>query len=79
MESEILDFGIQNTAQGIWNSTNNWTPESKFHWQRLEFSTWNLESTVRKTIKNQQDGRFRVTGDCDHLFLKPLPENPVGN
>ena len=24
MGSEILDFGIQNTAQGIWNSTNNW-------------------------------------------------------
>ena len=44
MESEILDFGIQKTAQGINNSTNNGNPESKFYWQRLAFSTWNLES-----------------------------------
>ena len=44
MESEILDFGIQKTAQGIHNSINNGNPESKFYWQRLAFSTWNLES-----------------------------------
>jgi len=31
MESEILGFGIQNTAQGIWNPTNDRNPESKFH------------------------------------------------
>ena len=37
MESEILGFGIQNTAQGIRNPTNDWKPESKFHW--LESST----------------------------------------
>ena len=24
----------------------NWNPESKFYWQRLELSTWNLESTL---------------------------------
>ena len=23
-ESEILAFGIQNTAQGFWNQTNDW-------------------------------------------------------
>ena len=34
--TEILDFGIQNTAQGIWNTrTNVGNPESKFHWQRV--------------------------------------------
>ena len=33
----------------------------------------------RKTVKNQHVGRFRVTGDFDHLFLKPFPENPVGD
>ena len=25
---------------------NGWNPESKFHWQRLEFSSWNSESTT---------------------------------
>ena len=28
----MLSFGIQNTAQGIRNPTNDWNPESKFHW-----------------------------------------------
>ena len=44
VESGILGFRIRNTAQGIRNPTNNWNPESKFHWQRLESSTWNPES-----------------------------------
>ena len=39
VESETLEFGI-------WNPTNDWNPESKFHQQRLEFSTWNPESTA---------------------------------
>ena len=30
MESGILGFGTCNTAQGIWNPTNDWNPESKF-------------------------------------------------
>ena len=41
VESEILGFGIRNTAQRIWNPTNDWNPESTFHSQRLESSTWN--------------------------------------
>ena len=45
-ESGILGFGIWNTAQGIRNPTNDWNPESKFHWQRLESSSWNPESTA---------------------------------
>ena len=29
---------------GIWNLTNDRSPESKFHHQRLEFSAWNPET-----------------------------------
>ena len=39
VESGILGFGIQNTAQGIHNPTNDWNPESTFYWQILESST----------------------------------------
>ena len=33
MESRILGFGIQNTAQGIQNPTGDWNAGSKFHQQ----------------------------------------------
>ena len=46
VESEILGFGIRNTAQGIRNVTDDWNSESRFHWQRLESSIWNPESTT---------------------------------
>ena len=46
VESGILGFGIRNTAQGVRNPTNDWNPEFKFHWQKLESSTWNPESTA---------------------------------
>ena len=42
----IFSCGIRNTAQGTRNPTNDWNPESKFHWQRLKSSTWNPESTA---------------------------------
>ena len=45
VNSGILEYGTQKTAQGIRNSTNDCNPESKFHWQRLESSSWNPEST----------------------------------
>ena len=44
VESGILGFGIRTTVQGIQNPTDDWNPESKFHWQRLESSIWNPES-----------------------------------
>ena len=44
--SGILGFRIQNTAQGIRNRTNDRNPESNLHWQRLESSTWNPQSTA---------------------------------
>ena len=43
MESEILGFGIRNTAQGIRNATNKWL-ESGTHvslTKNPEFSNWN--------------------------------------
>ena len=39
VESGILGFGIQNTAQGIRNPSNVWNPESKFHLKNQESST----------------------------------------
>ena len=63
MESGILGFGVWNTAQGIRNPTNDWYPESKFHWQILESSTsnpepmtWNPES--RTVLDSRYMGRF---------------------
>ena len=32
------------SSQRIWNPTSYWNPESKFHSERLESSTWNPES-----------------------------------
>ena len=63
MECEILGFGIWNTAQGIRNPTNDWYPESKFHWLILESSTWNPESMAwnpesRTVLDSRYMGRF---------------------
>ena len=46
VEFGILGLGIRNTAQGIRNPTNDCNPESKFHWQRLESTIWNPESST---------------------------------
>ena len=47
LESGILGFVIRNTAQGFRNSANDWSPESKFHWQKKSWSsTWDPESTA---------------------------------
>ena len=46
VEFRILGLGNRNAAQGIRNPTNDCNPESKFHWQRLESSTWKPESTA---------------------------------
>ena len=47
---QFLGFGIWNTIQGIQNPTNDWNPESKFYWQRLEFSIWNLDGILHTVI-----------------------------
>ena len=47
MESEILGFGILNTAQGIRNPTNDRNPEFQVpRIKNLESSTWDSESKV---------------------------------
>ena len=49
VESGILGFAMRNIAEGIQNSTNDWNsgvPESKFHWEKQESSSWNREFTV---------------------------------
>ena len=45
-KSLLSSCGIWNTAQGIRNLTNDCNPESTFHWQRPQSTTWNLESTA---------------------------------
>ena len=50
VESGILSFGIRNTLQRIRIPTNDWNSESKFHWQRLESSTWNPESRIQDCL-----------------------------
>ena len=46
VESGILDFVIRKTAQGIRDPTDDWNPESKFHWQRLESGKLSTEVHV---------------------------------
>ena len=44
VESGILGFGTQNTAQGIRTPNKEWNLEFKLQWKILESSTWNPES-----------------------------------
>ena len=46
VESVILDFGIQNKAQGIQNPTNSLNPESKFHWLNILTTNMNHLSVI---------------------------------
>ena len=50
VESRIVSFGIRNTLQRIRIPFNDWNSESKFHWQRLESSTWNPESRIQDCL-----------------------------
>ena len=54
VDSEILRSGIRNTAQGIRNPTNDWTSESKFHWQRIQ----NPVSGIRNRKRGIQNPRL---------------------
>lgn len=59
--------------------TNNWNTESKFHWKRLESSTWNRESTawdseskasgftdMRRIEKISREKKISLTPLVDH-------------
>ena len=72
MESEILGFGILNTAQGIRNPTNHWNPEFQVPMiKNPESSTWDSESTVwnpeSKTLLI-----FLIQGDMITLYWVAL-------
>ena len=69
MPPGVLGCGIRNRAQGIGNPTNDWSPESKFYWQILEFSTWNPKSTVRG-IQNPRMSLIRLHGVICKTSLK---------
>ena len=67
VKSGILDFAIRNTAQGVRN------PESKFHWQRLEFSSWNPQSkTVLDSLTWGDTKFYTLTTSC--LRKRTLPD-----
>ena len=79
VEFGILGLGIRNTAQGIRNPTNDCNPESKFHWQRLESSIWNPESSAAMlNIQRQKWGEMWAGGGGGErveagLFFEALP------
>ena len=67
VESAILGFWIQNTAQESGIALNRtWNTESKFHWQRLESGVRGVESRIqdclgflymeRSTLLKRKDG-----------------------
>ena len=41
--------GVRKTVQGVRNPSNDWNPKCKFHYQRLEYSTWNLWRGIQNT------------------------------
>ena len=57
--------GIRNTAQGIRNLTNDWNPESKFHWQ-----IWNPLPGIRNP-------RRRIQTVLDSLTLSKLKNQTI--
>ena len=48
--NRAVGFWIWNTAQGTRNPTNDWNPESKFHWKRIQ----NPESGIRNSWRDNQ-------------------------
>ena len=53
MESGILALGIRNTAVGIRNPTNDWNPESKFH-----YKIWKLITGIRNPRRGFRNPRL---------------------
>ena len=60
VESAVLGFGIRNSAQGIWNLTDDWNTESQFHWQRVEPSAWIASLRGRRLKENEREGDYGV-------------------
>ena len=73
VESQILDFGIRNTAQGIGNPTDNCNLESKFHRQRLKSTTW--KSGIHEVEFRIQDCLGFPCMGCTWLRVAKQPRN----
>ena len=66
---ENFAFEIRNTTQGIRNPpTNDWNPESKFHRQKMESSTWNTKSKAVLESLTLGD-EFAFTVQLNHTVL----------
>ena len=74
-ESRILGFGIRKTAHGFRNQTNDWNPESKFHWQTLEFITF--IRNPRRGIQNPAMTVNSLTRGLPSDLIACVIENPV--
>ena len=76
VEFGILGFRMRNTSQTLKNSesTNDWNPESKCYWQRLESSSWNPEFVTwnpeSKFVLDSLRARFRT---LVYFFFSPFP------
>ena len=55
LEHKILGFGFRNTALGTRNPTNEWNPESNFHWQRSWIQYLNWKSGIHGVQSSIQD------------------------
>ena len=69
LESGIPDFGIRNTTQGIQNAFNDWNPESKSHWERiqneyLESGIHGVESRIQTCLGFPYIGRQELLLQC---------------
>ena len=77
VEFGILGFRMRNTSQTLKNSesTNDWNPESKCYWQRLESSSWNPEFVTwnpeSKFVLDSLRARFRT------LVYFSFPHSPL--
>ena len=61
----IRGFGIRNTALGIRNPTNDWNPESQFHWHGKD---WNPVPVIRNPRPKESRIQDRL-GYGNALFL----------
>ena len=82
LESWALEYGVK-PVQGIWNPSNEWNPESTFHWQRLgsstwypQFTTWNPESnTVLDSLSwDEWISTFIILRKCEDTYLVQNPK-----
>ena len=81
LESEILDFGIRNTTQGIRNPFHDWNPDSKSHWERIQNRVPGLW-TPRRGIQNPNVSWIPLhwaTGTFSSVAFKLLIEKSFCN